>query len=111
MGVSQIIIIATVVLTGLSVSGCKRNPVPLPTVETNTVPVATNVLGASAVPVAPVSSRTRDLGVVQLTNHFETRIQLGGGKSCTITPHLIKPQHLQLTMVLNPKWPTAKPRG
>ena len=52
-----------------------------------------------------------DLGVLLLTNLCETTIQLGGGKSCTITPHLIDPKRLQLTMVLESKMPDGKTRG
>jgi hypothetical protein len=106
---SKIIIIAAVVLTGLLASGCKRHPSEAPVEEdTNAVALATN---APAVPAVPASSRTRDLGVLQLTNHCETHIQLGAGKSCTITPHLIDPKHLQLTMVLESKRPDGKTRG
>ena len=92
---------------GLSAPGCKR-ATEVPVEDTNAAPVATN---APVVPPAPVSSRTRDLGMLQLTNHCETTIQLGAGKSCTITPHLINPQHLQLTMVLESKMPDGKTRG
>ena len=49
--------------------------------------------------------------MVQLTNHFETHIQLGGGKSCTITPHLIDPKHLQLTVVLESRMADGKTTG
>lgn len=112
MGVSQIITIGTVILTALLVSGCKKHPVVPAEEETNTVPaVVSNAPAAPAVTAAPTSSRTRDLGVVQLTNHFETHIQLGGGKSCTITPHLIDPKHLQLTVVLESRMADGKTRG
>jgi hypothetical protein len=104
---SQNITIGIVILTGLFASGCKKNSVAS-VEETNAAPVATN---APVVPEAPAPSRTRDLGVVQLTNHCETHIQLGGGKSCTITPHLIDPKHLQLTMVLESKMADGKTRG
>ena len=100
--------IGAAILTGLMTSGCKKHPVEPVAEPTNAAPVITNTPPA---PVAPVSSRTRDLGVLQLTNHSETRIQLGGGKSCTITPHLIDPNRLQLTMVLESKMPDGKTRG
>jgi phosphotransferase system IIB component len=103
----QTIILVTVLLTGLLASGCKRHPVEAPVeADTNAAPVATN---APAVPAGP--SRTRDLGVVLLTNHCETRIQLDGGRSCAITPHIIDPKRLQLTMVLESKMPDGKTRG
>ena len=107
MRISQTIIVAAVIVTGLLASGCKRHPQEAPLAEdTNAVSVATN---APVVPAGP--SRTRDLGVLQLTNHCETRIQLGDGKSCAITPHIIDPKRLQLTMVLESKLPDGKTRG
>jgi phosphotransferase system IIB component len=109
VGISQIIIIAAVVLLGLAASGCKRNHLDAPVeADTNAAPVVTN---APAAPIVPGPSRTRDLGVLQLTNHCETTIQLGAGKSCTITPHLIDPKRLQLTMVLETKMPDGKTKG
>jgi hypothetical protein len=108
VAISQAHIIAIVVLTGLLASGCKRHPVT-PDEDANPVPVTTNAPAATNGP--PVPSRTRDLGVLQLTNHCETRIQLGGGKSCAITPHIIDPKRLQLTMVLESKMPDGKTRG
>lgn len=90
--------IAILVATGLLASGCKkRAPKVAPEVApeiTNAVAVMTNILAA------PVSSRTRDLGVLLLTNHCDTHIQLGEGKSCTLTPHLINPKQLQITLAL-----------
>ncbi len=108
VGVSQTIVIGVVILMGLLASGCKRHEPVEPVQETNVVS-ETNV---PAVPEAPaVPARTRDLGVVQLTNHCETHIELGGGKSCTITPHLIDPKRLQLTMVLESKMADGKTKG
>ncbi len=94
-----------ILLTGLFVSGCKKKPEAPVEVATNTVSVVTN---APAVGEAPANSRTRDLGVLELTNHSETRIQLGDGKSCAITPSLIDPKHLQLTVALESRTPDGK---
>jgi hypothetical protein len=107
VAITHIILIATVILTGLLTPGCKRHRLDASEAEaTNAVPSETNA------PVAPAaSSRTRDLGVLQLTNHCETRIDLDGGKSCAITPHLIDAKRLQLTMVLESKMPDGKTRG
>ena len=105
MGIVQIIIIAAVILTGLLASGCKKHPAEPVEEAANAVPVVTNA------PVAAASSRTRDLGVVQLTNRCETRIQLDAGKSCAITPQIIDAKRLQLTMVLESKMPDGKTKG
>lgn len=117
----QMIKIGTVILTALLALGCKRNPDAAvedttnaaPAVTTNDVPAGTTnaaPAGTNA-PAVSVPSRTRDLGVVVLTNHYETRIQLGEGKSCAITPLLLANKQLQLTMVLESKMADGKTRG
>ena len=83
----------------------------MPPDDTNAAPVVTNAPAAVDVPAVPVPSRTRDLGVVQFTNHCATHIQLGGGKSCTITPLVLDSKQLQLTMVLESKMADGKTRG
>jgi len=109
------------VLAGLCAPGCskKTGDAPAdtnaPIVETNASTADTNAAAVDTnAPEAPATrapSRTRDLGVLQLTNHCETRIQLGGGKSCAITPVLIDHQNLQLTMVLESRTADGKPQG
>jgi hypothetical protein len=95
--------LGTVILAGWGLSGCVKKPAT-PVIETNAPPplVVTNIPEpASTNP--PVPSRTTDLGLLQLTNHCETRIQLAGGKSCAITPVLLDNKHVQLTVVLESK--------
>ena len=108
--------VGTVILTALLASGCNRTPgTPVadttnaaPMLSTNAMPVVTNT---PAVPAVSVSSRTRDLGALLLTNRCETHIQLGGGKSCAITPLVLGNKQLQLTMVLESKMADGKPQG
>ena len=119
VNVSQTIAIAAVVLAGLCAPGCSKHAGTPPvdpsaaagtnalTSDTNAVPGGTN---AAEIP-ATANSRTRDLGVLQFTNHCETQIQLDAGKSCTITPVLIDRQHVQLTMVLETKMADGKTQG
>jgi hypothetical protein len=45
----------------------------------------------------------KDLGALTLTNHYETCIDLGAGKSCIIKPDQISHSSLQLTMSLETK--------
>ncbi len=66
--------------------------------STNSVSVATN-------------TNARDLGELSLTNHYETCIQLGAGKSCTIKPNVIGRKDLQLTMALESKMTNGKTEG
>jgi hypothetical protein len=49
------------------------------------------------------SLTNKNLGELQLTNHYETCINLGAGKSCTIRPTLIDHASLRLTMSLESK--------
>ncbi len=42
----------------------------------------------------------KNLGDLQLTNHYETCINLGAGKSCTIKPILLDRASLRLTMAV-----------
>ena len=114
MAASKIIILGTVALTALWVSGCKKpvTKAEAPVETTNTVSEATNappeVTNTSPVLLNP---RGRNLGVVLLTNRIETRIDLGDGKSCTIKPLSADAQHLHITMTLETKLADGKTRG
>lgn len=109
---STTITIATVVLTALLASGCKKNPAAGPVAKTNGAPVMTNGAPVDTnVAPAPVYSRGKDLGVVLLTNRCETRIQVGDGKSCAIKPVLLDAQRLRLTMTLESRLADGKTRG
>ena len=79
--------------TKVSPSKAAGNPA-----STNSIAVATN-------------SNERDLGELSLTNHYETCIQLGAGKSCTIRPNVIDRKDLQLTMSLESKRTDGKTEG
>ncbi len=46
----------------------------------------------------------KNLGELQLTNHYETCVELGAGKSCTFKPTLLDRSNLQLTMALETKY-------
>jgi len=110
MTVTKAITLGAILAAGC-ISGCSKKPAPrAPVVETNTPPVVTNAPDTNP-PVAPVPSRTTDLGVVQLTNRCETRIELAGGKSCSITPTRVDSQNVQLTMVLESRMPNGKTQG
>ena len=49
------------------------------------------------------SSTNKNLGELSLTNHYETCVNLGAGKSCTIRPILMSHDNLQLTMAVESK--------
>ncbi|MFZ1074422.1 MAG: hypothetical protein WAO21_13435 [Verrucomicrobiia bacterium] len=108
MGVSHIAVIAAISLSGLLPSSCtktfsareakKNAPAPAPVVEKPS-------------PVVPTLSNTKDLGELALTNRYETRVELGAGRSCTITPKLLDRDNLQLTMALQSTNPNGKTAG
>jgi hypothetical protein len=50
--------------------------------------------------VAAMPTNEKNLGELALTNHIETRVNLGAGNSCTITPTLLDHKNLQLVMAL-----------
>ena len=41
-----------------------------------------------------------DLGDVVLTNHYETCVQLGGGKNCILSPKVLDGRNVQITFAL-----------
>ena len=99
MGLSHIAVIAAISLGGLVPSSCSKTPAAQP----HAAAVGTNAAAAS--------SKIKDLGVIQLTNHYETEIALGPGKNCTITPQLLDRRNLQLTLSFDSKSPDGKPTG
>ena len=56
------------------------------------------------------SATNKNLGELSLTNHYETCVNLGAGKSCTIKPTLISRDSLQLTMAVESKSSNGKTR-
>jgi hypothetical protein len=45
----------------------------------------------------------KNLGQLTLTNHYETCVEIGSGKSCLITPRILDAKNMQLTMSLQSK--------
>jgi hypothetical protein len=105
MWLTKIFTALMVVLTGLLPSSCTsakdKNPATQASAATPTTPV----------PAITTTSKNQDLGELQLTNRYETCIQLGGGKSCTIKPNQIDKKDLQLTLVLQSKRPDGRTSG
>jgi hypothetical protein len=67
---------------------------------------------ASSAPTAPVAqSKVKDLGVLQLTNHYETCVAIGVGKDCRIIPQILGRHNVQITLTLESKSPDGKTSG
>jgi hypothetical protein len=58
---------------------------------------------ASNADIVSQSATNKNLGELSLTNHYETCVNLGAGKSCTIKPTLLEHSNLQLTMAVESK--------
>jgi hypothetical protein len=56
--------------------------------------------GKNSASAVSASANAKDSDDLLLTNNFETRIQLGPGKSCRIKPVLLDSRNLQLTLAL-----------
>jgi len=91
-----------VILTGLLPSSCTKSKGPAAQHPAKALEVST---------ASKNTSNNKNLGELELTNHYETCIQLGAGKSCTIKPNLIDRKDVQLTMALQAKSPDGKIAG
>lgn len=96
MGLPHIAVTALISLSGLLPWSCAKTPATSQATKTN---------------VVAAQSKTTDLGVIQLTNHYETEINLGKGKSCTITPSLLDRHDLQLTLSFGSTDTEGRPTG
>jgi hypothetical protein len=105
MWLTKIFTALMVVLTGLLPSSCTstkgKNPATQASAPTPTTPV----------PAITTTSKNQNLGELQLTNRYETCIELGGGKSCTIKPNMLDHKNLQLTLALQSKRPDGRTSG
>jgi hypothetical protein len=55
---------------------------------------------ASADGKAAIPAKPGELGEVVLTNHFETVVRVGNGKSCTLVPRQMGSHNVELTLSL-----------
>ena len=67
--------------------------------------------GFNHIAEAPKSTRANkanDLFTAPLTNHYETCVQLGGGKNCLLTPKMLDKHNVQITMAIESKSAAGK---
>ena len=98
MGISQIISVVALSLTGLLPASCHK-AIP----QQKTSPPA-----ALATTNPNPNDILHNLGVVMLTNHNETCVQLGGGKNCILTPKMLDRQNVQITLAVESKTANGK---
>ena len=95
MWLTKILTTAMVAFMGLLPSSCTKAKSP----------AAQHVSGAE---IVSQSATNKNLGELSLTNHYETCVNLGAGRSCTIKPTLMSHDNLQLTMAVESKTSNGK---
>jgi len=100
MGISQIISVAALTLAGLLPASCHKTSPQ----QKNTPPAALAMATTGTKPVDVL----HNLGDVMLTNHYETCVQLGGGKNCLLTPKMLDKHNVQITMAIESKTAAGK---
>lgn len=89
MVLKSLITAVTVFLTSLF--GCSKSAAPASTVR-------------SAVGQAQTTqSKVKDLGVITMTNHYETFVKVDKDRDCRIVPNVIDRKDIQLTLTLESK--------
>ncbi|HTR43021.1 MAG TPA: hypothetical protein VMH87_15510 [Pseudomonadales bacterium] len=91
-------IAAMLAFTLAGFSGCTKSAAP----------VASNKSAATA-QAAP--SKVKDLGVLEMTNHYETCVKFGPDRSCRIVPKMLDRHNIQLTLTLESKNHDGKTSG
>ena len=70
---------------------------------------ATTATVAKSAPAA--ESKVMDLGVLQMTNHYETLVSFGPNRDCRIIPKMLSGHDVQLTLTLESKTPDGRTAG
>ena len=94
MGISHIVTSITVFVTGLLPMSCHK--------------VAPKATAAPTTVATSATNSLHSLGEVSLTNHFETRVQLGGGKDCLLLPKMMDSHNVELTVSLESRTTAGK---
>ena len=97
MWITKLFTTAMVAWLGLMPSSCSKSKTPAAQKPANVEVVATSLTN-------------KNLGELSLTNHYETCVRLGEGKSCTIRPTLLSRDNLKITLALESKSASGKPR-
>lgn len=94
-------------LTSLLPASCHKTS-PGPNVPKNPATITTPTNALVAAPTHEPTSH--NLGEVTLTNHYETCVQLGDGKNCTLTPRMLDRHNVQITVAFESKNAAGKTR-
>ena len=91
-------IIAMLAFTLAGFSGCTKSAAP-----------AASVKKPATAAAAP--SKSKDLGVLQMTNLYETCVKFGPDHNCRIVPKMLDRHNIQLTLTLESKNHDGKTSG
>jgi hypothetical protein len=104
MWVTKLFTALIVILAGLLPSSCTTGKKPMAQQHApQTAPVATVAAAAETKTNKIELQNNENLGELELTNHYETCVNLGAGNSCTIKPTLLDNNNLKLTMAFETK--------
>jgi hypothetical protein len=56
-------------------------------------------------------SSVKDLGILQMTNNYETYVSIGAGKDCRMVPKILGRKDIQITVTFESKKPDGTPTG
>jgi hypothetical protein len=90
MRARNLVAIITVVLTSTLLTACQKKPVE-------------QTLHAAEINHRSVSTNRENLGMLSLSNHIRTTINLSKNKECTITPTLLDGGNLQIILAMETK--------
>lgn len=93
MWLTKIFTALMVMLAGLVPSSCSSTKGKSPVAQQH----------APAVTETATATNDKNLGELDMTNDYETCVQLGAGESCRITPKAVDRGDLQLTVALESK--------
>jgi len=102
MRVHNPVAIMLIISLGTLLTACQKKP-------------AEQTLHAAEMTHPPVSTKNpldkKDLGVLPLSNHVSTTINLGKNRECTITPTLLKSGNLQIILAMEITGADGRPQG
>lgn len=91
-------IAAVLAFTLAGFSGCMKSAKPVASTK-------------SADVAQTASSKVKDLGILQLTNHYETCVKFGPDRDCRIIPTMLDRHNVELTLTVESKSPDGTTSG
>jgi hypothetical protein len=58
-----------------------------------------------------IQSTVKDLGILQMTNNYETCVSIGAGKDCRMVPKILDRKNIEITVTFESKKPDGTTSG